>query len=115
MAPRPRPTSDNPDPQRVLIMANLPAGFAQSGDPFSDIDELAAAVHACIKSRGDHFRSDEQLEEWLAEDGVLWSGRELSDAVEQLEVAGLLSRPHQERELGGPLPGFLVSPSWARS
>jgi hypothetical protein len=35
--------------------------------------------------------------------------------LERLEVAGLLSRPHRERELGGPLPGFLVSASWARS
>jgi hypothetical protein len=56
----------------------------------------------------------EQLEEWLAEDGVLWSGRELGDAVEQLEVAGLLSRPHRERELAGPLPGYLITPSWDR-
>jgi hypothetical protein len=42
MAPRPRPTSSNPNPQRVLIMANLPRGFPQSGDPFGDIDEVAA-------------------------------------------------------------------------
>ena len=36
MAPRPRPTAEDPDPQRVLIMANLPRGFPQSGDPFGD-------------------------------------------------------------------------------
>ena len=65
MALRPRPTAEDPDPQRVLIMANPPGGFPQSGDKFSAIDELAAALHACIQSRGDHFRSDEQLEEQL--------------------------------------------------
>jgi len=115
MAPRPRPTSENPNPQRVLIMANLPAGYSQSGDRFSHIDELAAAIHACIRKRGDHFQSDEQLEQWLAVDGVLWWGQEFSDAIEQLEVAGWLSRPHRSQDWpSDPLPGYLITPSWAR-
>ena len=112
---KPKPTVECPEPSQVLVMANLGAGFAQSSDAFNVTDGLAADVHGCIKRRGDRFESDEQLETWLAEDSVLWSGHELSDAVQQLEVAGWLTRPHREREWSsGPLPGFLVSPSWAR-
>jgi hypothetical protein len=112
---RPRPTVDQPNPPRSLVLANLPRGFSQSGDRFSDIDSLAADVHGCIKRRGDAFDSDEALEQWLAADGVLWSGREFSDAIEQLEVAGWLSRPHRARDWpSDPLPGYLIAPSWAR-
>jgi hypothetical protein len=112
---KPKPTVECPEPSQVLVMVNPGAGFAQSSDAFNVTDGLAADVHGCIKRRGDRFESDEQLETWLVEDSVLWSGHELSDAVEQLEVAGWLTRPHREREWSsGPLPGFLVSPSWAR-
>jgi hypothetical protein len=74
------------------------------GETFNATDELAADVHACIKRHGDNFGSDEQLEEWLAEDGISWSGYQLRDAVEQLEVAGWLHRPLRERQVGSPLP-----------
>jgi hypothetical protein len=114
MAPRPRPTGENPNPQRVLIMANLPAGYSQSGDRFSDIDELAAAIHACVRKSGD-FRSDDQLVEWLAEEEIGYEPERLRDALEQLEVSGWLSRPHRNRDWpSDPLPGYLIAPSWAR-
>jgi hypothetical protein len=112
---KPRPTVENPNPPRTLMMANLPAGFSQSSDPFDRIDSLGADVHASIKKRGYQFDSDEQLEEWLAADGVVWSGQELHDVLQQLEVSGWLSRPHRARDWpSDPLPGYLITPTWAR-
>jgi hypothetical protein len=114
MAPRPRPTEEQPNPSRQLVLANLPAGFSHSSARFDRIDALAADVHACIKRRGDRFDHDPQLTEWLAQDGVEWSGLELRDALQQLEISGLLSRPHRLRDWhSDPLPGYLVSPYWA--
>jgi len=97
-------------------MSNLPRGFSQSGDLFDKIDALAADVIGTIKRRGDRFDDDAQLEGWLDEDQIAWTPEDLRAAIEQLEVAGLLSRPHRMREFArDPLPGFLDTPSWARS
>jgi hypothetical protein len=76
---------------------------------------LAAEVHGAVKKRSDSFESDEQLQQWLTEDGIEWTVDALRDAVEQLEGAGWLSRPHRSRDWhSDPLPGCLVSPSWMR-
>jgi hypothetical protein len=115
MRPKPRPTEEFPNPPRSLVMANLPRGLSQSGDRFDHIDSLAADVHASVKKRSDRFESDEQLQQWLTEDGIEWTVDALRDAVEQLEVSGWLSRPHRSRDWhSDPLPGYLVSPSWMR-
>jgi hypothetical protein len=81
MRPKPRPTVENPNPPRSLVMASLPGSFSQSGDQFSDIDSLAADVHACIKRRGDAFGSDPILSAWLAEDGIRYEPEQLRDAL----------------------------------
>jgi hypothetical protein len=52
----------------------------------------------------------------LAEEEISGTPEELCDALQQLEVAGWLSRPHRLRErLSDPLPGYLDTPSWAKS
>jgi hypothetical protein len=81
MRPKPRPTVENPNPPRSLVMASLPGSFSQSSDQFSDIDSLAADVHACIKRRGDAFGSDPILSAWLAEDGIRYEPEQLRDAL----------------------------------
>jgi hypothetical protein len=116
MRPKPRPTEEYPNPPRGFVLGNLPRGFSQSSDRFDHIDGLAADVHASIKRRDDRFESDEQLVQWLTEDGIEWTVDALGGAVEQLEVAGWLSRPHRLRDFTrDPLPGYLDTPSWARS
>ena len=116
MQPRSRPTVENPDPPRQLIMNNLPRGFSQASDPFDVIDGLDADVVTTIMKRGDKFSSDEQLAEFLAVDQITCNVDQLRAAIEQLEVAGLLSRPHRLHEFArDPLPGYLSTPSWARS
>ena len=74
-------------------------------------------MHALIKRRGQlGFDSVDQLTEWLAEEEISGTPEELCDALQQLEVAGWLSRPHRLRErLSDPLPGYLDTPSWAKS
>jgi hypothetical protein len=110
------PTEENPNPQRQLILNNLPRGFSQSGDKFDRIDAVTADIHASIKKRDQGgFDSDAQLEEWLAEDNITATPEELRDAILQLEIAGWVMRPHREREWGAPLGGYLVSPSWMRT
>jgi hypothetical protein len=49
---RPRPTEEQPNPQRQLTLTNLPRGFSQASDPFDKTDALAADIHACIKKHG---------------------------------------------------------------
>jgi hypothetical protein len=115
MRPKARPTVENLTPPRSLVMASLPGSFSQSGDRFSDIDSLAADVHACIKRRGDAFGSDPILVAWLAEDGISYEPEQLRDALEQLEVSSWLSRPHRARDWpSDPLPGYLIEPRWVR-
>jgi hypothetical protein len=113
---RPKPTGENPDPPRVLILNDLPRGFSQPGDPFDPIDALAADVIGAIKKRGElGFKDDDQLKHWLDEVQIPFDDALLQAALEQLEVAGLLSRPHRLREWAtDPLPGYLDKPSWAR-
>jgi hypothetical protein len=52
-----------------------------SSEPFSRVDELAAAIVASVRSRSDRFESDEQLVEWLAEDCITYVDAELSEAL----------------------------------
>jgi hypothetical protein len=80
-----------PHPPRPLC-SGLRAGF-NSWELFGRIDALAADIIACIRSRGDRFESDEQLAEWLAEDGITYTAADLSEALLQLKVSGLLRRP----------------------
>jgi hypothetical protein len=94
-------------PEGRLVMRTTRA--FHSSEPFSRVDELAADIVASIRSRGDRFDSDEQLVEWLIEDGVTFSAAEFSEALMQLMVAGLLIRPVEDAWT--PQPGYLTTPS----
>src|SRR4029453_7014390 len=61
-------------PEGRLVMRTT-RGF-HSSEPFSRVDELAAAIVASIRSRSDRFDSDEQLAEWLAEDCITYADAE---------------------------------------
>jgi hypothetical protein len=81
-----------------------------SSEPFSRVDELAADIVATIRSRSDRFESDEQLVDWLAEDCITYADAELSEALLQLQLGGLLRRPPDEG-WRVPRPGYLSTPS----
>jgi hypothetical protein len=95
-------------PEGRLVMRTTRA--FHSSEPFSRVDELAADVVASTNARGDRFDSDEQLAEWLAEDGIAYADAELSEALLQLQLGGLLRRPPDEG-WRVPRPGYLSTPS----
>ena len=57
---------------------------------FDSTDALAASVCSTVKSRGEHFESDDQLTSWLDEDGVSYDVDSLIAALHQLESVGRL-------------------------
>lgn len=109
--PELRPTREQPHPPRPLVLRST-SHFTAWG-PFNRIDALAADIIACIRTRGDSFESDEQLVEWLAS-GVTYTGEDLSAALLQLQISGLLRRPPEEG-WGIPQPGYLSTPSLSRT
>jgi hypothetical protein len=112
LRPSQRPTREQPHPPQPLLLRS--SSYLPAWEPFSRIDALAADIIASIRSRGDRFKSDEQLAEWLAEDGTIYTERGLADALSQLLVCGLLIRPDPEG-WGAPRRGYLNTPSVARA
>jgi hypothetical protein len=89
-----------------------PQHIVANGDhPYDETDALAADVCSAIRRRGERFESDDQLVQWLTEDGVRFTPESLAVALRQLEHSGRIKRDVAEHFWSSqPVGGWYMPP-----